>query len=201
MYGYVLVNIVYYCNVYVMCILRCVRIGLACGASGIVVYISMAGNRRSLKNGLTPKQNKFTSIVLEQIKEKGEMNLTEAAMQSYNVSNKNVAGVIGNENINNPKIKQTLEEALSSAGLSIEEAIGNLNSIAKAENVKITGDQKLKANIEILKLHGVYPMHGKGLQNKTKKTVTRTLSYDEAKAQLTMSQTEVSSFVSEAEID
>ena len=110
-----------------------------------------------LENGLTPKQQKFTNIVLKQIKETGETNLTKAALQSYDTTDYGTARMIGSENLTKPTIKQTIQEALESVGLTSHAIADNLKHFANARPEKISADVALKGNIELLKLIGAYP--------------------------------------------
>lgn len=157
------------------------------------------GNRRTLKNGLTPKQQKFTNIVLKQIADTGEVNGTEAAAQTYPVKNRKTASAIGAENLNKPAIKEQIEIALNKQGLTPDLLLSNIGKIATAEPEKVTGETVLKSNIELLKLLGAYPEKNGGKFSFTVKQNVQNFSFSEAKQKLSEFTSESSEFVSDAD--
>jgi hypothetical protein len=158
------------------------------------------GNARKLKNGLTPKQNKFKNVVLEQIATTGQPNLTEAAMKVYDVKDRDVARKLGSENMAKPDVKEQIDKALEVAGLSFETSFKEIGKIAQADGVKITGEQKLKANIEIIKLLGGYPGQkgSKGATNIQNNYIN--IGFSEAKKELDKIDSNNKDFIQEAEL-
>lgn len=117
----------------------------------------MPESQNLLPSGLTPKQQKFTNIVVKQIIETGKPNLVQAALQTYDTKSYSAAGVSGHENLKNPKVKATILEALDEVGLTNKVLAKNLKYFANARPKKISADVALKGNIELLKLVGAYP--------------------------------------------
>lgn len=101
---------------------------------------------------LTLKQRRFINGYIEN---KG--NGTFAALDSYDVKNHNTAHAIASENLRKPTIREAIEEALRSNGLSVDVIAGNIGELANSKPEKISGDVVLKANVELLKLSGAYP--------------------------------------------
>lgn len=111
------------------------------------------GREARINGKLTKKQTLFIKRISE------GKSTTEAALDAYNTDSTNVARVIASENLSKPTVRQALEEVLSSQGLSLDTIVGNLGEIANAKVDKISGEVKLKANTELLKLYdaNVYP--------------------------------------------
>lgn len=119
---------------------------------------------------LTLKQQLF---VEEFIKSK---NATSAVLKVYNVKNKNVAAVIGSENLRKPNIKQYVSELLARQGYDAKrhsELILNGARATKKDcsSGEITPDWQARYKfIDMLnKISDIYPNH---------KTVTTKLSDD-----------------------
>lgn len=110
-----------------------------------------------LKNGLTPKQNKLQTILLQQIKETGETNLSQAGLQVYNTDNRKVAHEIAKDAMESTGMKERIDKAMETAGLTPSLILDNLKDLAVREVDKVSADVKLKTNIELLKLMGAYP--------------------------------------------
>lgn len=115
------------------------------------------GGQKKMKNGLTPKENAFTQKVLEQVKNGESPNLTEAAMQVYDTKDRASAGQIGHEKLKKLEIREQIEQAMESQGLSMDVVLREMKQIATSTPTKITGDTKLRSLIEITKLLGGYP--------------------------------------------
>lgn len=109
------------------------------------------GREAKLVGELTIKQYTFVANIL-----KGK-TATQAAMSSYNVKNIHVAKVIASENLSKPYIRDEINKALRSNGVSIEMVARNFVYIANAIPRKISGEVKLKASIELAKILGMYP--------------------------------------------
>lgn len=109
------------------------------------------GREARISNRLTRKQNTFVKGIL------GGQSATQAAMVAYDVSNTKTASVIASENLTKPNIKEALEAALSSNGLTLDIITGNIGNLANSKPEKVSSDAVLKANVELLKLHGAYP--------------------------------------------
>lgn len=109
------------------------------------------GREARINQKLTRKQTMFVKQLAD------GKSATQAAMVAYNVSNPKTASVIASQNLNKLSIREALEEALSSNGLSLSIITSNLGSLANSKPEKVSGDTVLKANVELLKLHGAYP--------------------------------------------
>lgn len=109
------------------------------------------GREAKINNKLTRKQDIFIKGIL------CGQSATQAALTAYNTDNPNIAKVIASENLTKPNIREALNAALSSQGLTLDVIVGNLGDIATSKPEKVTGDTVLKANVELLKLHGAYP--------------------------------------------
>jgi hypothetical protein len=142
------------------------------------------GRARTLKNGLTPKENAFKNKILEQIATTGTPNATQAAMDVYDVKNRATANAIAGDKLQKASIQEEIQKALENNGLSVELAAKEIGTIAQAQPRFITGDQKLKANIEILKLLGAYPGKNQGKKTINFNQTVVNLSFDEAKQKL-----------------
>lgn len=111
----------------------------------------MGREAKLYKNKLTRKQVAFIKGVAS------GRTPTESAMEVYNAKSKRVATSIASENLTKPSIREAIDNALSSQGLSLSVIMGNLGEMANSKPERISGDTKLKANMEILKLIGAYP--------------------------------------------
>ncbi len=108
------------------------------------------GRQIKLKNNLTPRQFIFVKSLL-----KGNSGL-QSALRAYNTTDPNVAKVIASQNLRKLNIKEYIREVLNSHGLSVSALIENLRQIAFSRPESINSATKLEANIELLKLWGVY---------------------------------------------
>lgn len=115
------------------------------------------GKTRRLPNGLTQKENALKNKVLEQIHAGKPINQTEAAMQVYDTNDRKAAGKIASEVLAKQDIKEEIEQALTTSGLTPSFVTQEIKKIAAAEAIKITGDVKLRSLMEIAKLLGMYP--------------------------------------------
>lgn len=109
------------------------------------------GREAKITNRLTRKQNSFVKGILS------GQSATQAAVTAYNVRDTKTASVIASENLTKPNIKEALEEALSSQGLTLGVITGNIGNLANSKPEKVSSDAVLKANVELLRLHGAYP--------------------------------------------
>lgn len=109
------------------------------------------GREAKINNKLTRKQAVFVRELAS-----GRSG-TQAAMVAYDVGDSKTASVIASQNLNKLSIREALEEALRSNGLSLSVITGNLGNLANSKPEKISGDTVLKANSELLKLMGAYP--------------------------------------------
>lgn len=109
------------------------------------------GKEAKINNKLTRKQIVFVRELAD-----GKSG-TQAAMVAYDVGNAKTASVIASQNLNKLSIREALEEALRSNGLSLSVITSNLGNLANSKPDKISGDTVLKANVELLKLQGAYP--------------------------------------------
>jgi phage terminase small subunit len=158
------------------------------------------GRQVKLSNKLTLKQQKFTKKVIEQIAKDGTINGTQAALETYDTKDQAVAGQIAYENMKKPDVKEQIEKAAELAGLSFETSMKEIGKIAQFEAVKITGEQKLKANIEIIKILGGYPGQkgSKGTTNIQNNYIN--MGYSEAKKELGKIDSNNKDFIQEAEL-
>lgn len=108
------------------------------------------GREAKTHNQLTKKQDSFVKGILS------GKTPTQSAMAIYDVSNPKTASVIASENLTKPNIREALEESLRTSGLSLSVITGNIGNLANAKPEKISGDTVLRANIELMKLHGAY---------------------------------------------
>lgn len=96
--------------------------------------------------GLTLRQNSFVKKYIE------FANATEAAAQVYNVKNRNVAGVIGWENLRKHKVVEAINVSLEA---------GQVSPVSVAQTIKQvmingTARQQLRAIEIYLKAIGAY---------------------------------------------
>lgn len=153
------------------------------------------GPTNRLPNGLTPKQNKFVAKVLQNVATTGELKATEAALETYNTTDTDVARDIGGENLRKPAIKEAIEKALADSGLIPSLILPELGAIAKAEVSNITGDTKLRALDMILKLQGAYPNQSKPVLGHSVSLTFQSINFNEAKEQLKTLDSELSEFI------
>jgi hypothetical protein len=156
------------------------------------------GPRRKKKNGLTPKQDAFTQKLVEQIAATGETNGTQAAMEVYDVKDKQTAGQIAYENLKKPEIKKTLEQALSDNGGNLNQITKNITTIANSQAAKLSGDTILKANIEILKLTGHYPTNKTVKTTRTMRETINGITFEQARTELTQVSSEADEFLKDS---
>lgn len=157
--------------------------------------MAQKGKSVLLPNGLTPKQNQFKNKVIEQIKAGKNPNGTEAAIQTYDTTDRNTANAIASENLANPIIRKSIKDELEAIGLSREKLIGNLGKIATIPVTKASADTIVKINLELLKL--TEPRRGEGGVHNTVNMIN--ISFSEAKKQLEVMNGETEGFLSEAE--
>ena len=97
---------------------------------------------------LTIKQRKFIS---EYVK---TGNGTQSALTAYKTTPMTAAN-IASENLNKPQIVEEIDRILKVNNFSLEENIKSVASIAvQKPETRITADQILKANLELLRLRG-----------------------------------------------
>lgn len=151
------------------------------------------GRESVIHSKLTRKQLAFVKRLLA-----GE-SATQAALATYNAKNKKIAASIAHENLNKPDIKSFIAIALSSQGLSVSALVSNIGNIATSIPEKISGETKLKANIELLKLMGVYPDKRGNIATSSFQSKFQSLTYDEAKIQLKQLELEMKELVADIE--
>lgn len=101
---------------------------------------------------LSIKQRLFTQKYIQY-----NGNGTQAALDAYDTQSPAVAHSIAAENLRKPTIREALEEALCPQGLTLSQITENLGELANTRPVKVSADTVLRANVELLKLHGAYP--------------------------------------------
>lgn len=127
---------------------------------------------------LTTKQSTFLREII-----RGK-NATQAALTAYQTKNVNSAKVIGSRLLTSVNIKEALEEALRSQGLTLDVLTKNIGELANAIPAKVSGETVLKANIELLKLHGAYPDKKSYQYQLSIQGRIKDMSYSEAKEEL-----------------
>lgn len=150
------------------------------------------GREAKTRNKLTRKQNNFVKGILS------GNNPTQSAMAAYDVEDSKTASVIASQNLNKLSIREALEEALRSSGLSLSVITGNLGQLANTKPEKISGDTVLKANVELLKLHGVYPDKKSFQFSYSVKEKISSMSYQEVKKEVAKLDAELKEFLEEA---
>lgn len=155
---------------------------------------------RKLRNGLTPKQNAFTKVVVKQIVEKGEINLTQAALEVYDTNSAKSASVIASNNLGIVSVREQIDKALSSSGLGVDAIVDNMKNLACATPEKISADVVLKSNIELLKLHGAYPSTKHTQVNLSLRSQISSLSFAEAKERYEKLHSEINELLIDSEL-
>lgn len=150
------------------------------------------GREAKINKKLTGKQLAFVKRIVE------GQSATQAVLATYNTKDKRVAASIAHENLNKPDIKEALEEALSSQGLSLSTIVSNIGDLARSKPEKISAETKLKANIELLKLMGAYP-DKRSTPTSSYYSKIQSLTYDEAKMQLKQLEVEMNELVADIE--
>lgn len=133
------------------------------------------GREAKIHNKLTKKQDAFVKGILS------GKNPTQSVMAVYDVSNSKTASVIASQNLNKLSIREVLDAALSSQGLSLSAITSNLGNLANSKPEKVSGDTVLKANVELLKLHGAYPDKKSFQVSYSMKHELSSLSFEELK--------------------
>lgn len=136
------------------------------------------GREGRIRNKLTRKQTAFIKSILS------GKSLTQSAMIAYDVSNSKSASVIASQNLNKLSIREALDEALRSQGLTLDILTKNIGDLANATPAKVSGETVLKANIELLKLSGAYPDRKSYHYKMTIQDRIKGMSYAEAKTEL-----------------
>lgn len=129
-------------------------------------------------NKLTTKQTIFAREII-----KGS-NATQAALAAYQTNNVNSAKVIGSRLLTSVNVKEALEEALRSQGLTLDVLTKNIGDLASTIPAKVSGETVLKANIELLKLSGAYPDKKSYQYQMSIQGRINNMSYSEAKEEL-----------------
>lgn len=150
------------------------------------------GREAKINNKLTRKQNVFVNELVN------GKSATQAALAAYNTNDPNTAKVIASENLTKPNIREALEEGLRTSGLSLSVITNNLGKLANAKPEKISGDTVLKANIELLKLHGAYPDKKSFQFNYSVKEKINNMSYQEVKEEMARLDVELKELLEEA---
>lgn len=150
------------------------------------------GREAKTHNKLTRSQDSFVKGIVS------GKNPTQSAMAAYDVSNPKTASVIASQNLNKLSIREALEEALSSNGLSLSSITSNLGSLANTKPDKVSGDTVLKANVELLKLHGAYPDKKSFQFSYSVKDKIESMSFQELKAEVVKLDTDLKELLEEA---
>ena len=113
--------------------------------------------KKLLDNGLTQQQNKFKDNIVEQVKSGKKVNLTQAALNSYNTTDPHTAATIANDNMNIPDIREEIQKALKENNLTVSGILGNFGRLANHKPEKISADAVLRANQDLAKIFNLYP--------------------------------------------
>lgn len=123
---------------------------------GILSFI-MSAKKKPQK--LTVKQKLF---IKEYVKTNG--NATEASMRVYDVKDRRIGAVIGNQNMDKPAIRSKIEEALQIANYEPHVTISNLMGVEeKSKEARPTVADGLKASELLLKLSGAFTNQSKSI--------------------------------------
>lgn len=150
------------------------------------------GREAKINNRLTRKQTVFVNELAN------GKSATQAALVAYNTNDPNTAKVIASENLTKPNIREALEESLRAGGLSLSVITNNIGELANSKPEKISGDVKLKANIELLRLYGVYPSTKYSNVNINLKGNIKDLNFKEVKEELKVIDSELEEVLKEA---
>lgn len=164
------------------------------------IIVGMSGQTKKLttlsKKGLTLPQTKLVESITRQIKERGKPNLSHAGLQAFDTINPVSAGIMASQALAIPSVKDALEESLARNGLSLDETLTRINKIAGRDDVKITGDQVLKANLALLKLHTTKLAKGNSLIGRANVV---NFNFNEAKEKLEELNTDSSKLLGDVE--
>lgn len=139
------------------------------------------GREGKINKKLTTKQTVFVREII-----KGS-NATQAALAAYQTDNVNSAKVIGSRLLTNVNIQESIDELLRSEGLSPSVLAKNIGNLANSIPQKVSGETVLKANVELLKLQGVYPNNKVTVQRNfmtEKRAWFESLSMEDAKEEV-----------------
>lgn len=150
------------------------------------------GREAKINNKLTRKQAVFVNELVN-----GKSG-TQAAMAAYDVFNSKTASVIASQNLNKLSIREVLEEAMSKNGITPDLITSEIKSLATKQVDKISGDVKLKANIELLKLMGAYPGTKHANLNVNIKAGIKNLTMSQIKEELKVIDVELEEVLGEA---
>lgn len=82
---------------------------------------------------------------------------TTAALQVYDTDNYKTASSISSENLEKPRVIETIEQIAANQGITADKILSNFNKIAVVEPEKVTAEAIIKANIEMAKILRLYP--------------------------------------------
>lgn len=136
------------------------------------------GREARIHNKLTRKQNNFVKGILS------GKTPTQSVMAAYDVEDSKTASVIASQNLNKLSIRGVLDEAFRSNGLTLSLVTSNLGALANSKPENVSGDVKLKANVELLKLMGAYPGSKSVQVSYSIKDQIGSMSYQEIKHEL-----------------
>lgn len=154
-----------------------------------------------LSNGLTPKQEKLKTVTLEQIAKTGKVNLTQVGLEVFNTTNRESARVMATQELQNPTIREIVEQALTKNGLTPDTITNAIKDIAVSKVEKVSADTKLNANIQLLKLWGAYPGTKHSNLNINIKGDINKMNFTEAKEALKKLRTDNNSLLQDIESD
>lgn len=157
------------------------------------------GRKITLKNGLTPRENAFKDVVLKQIAQDGEVNATAAAMEVYNPKNRGTAKTIGYEVMSKPHVKEEIQRALESEGLTASKIIKNIGNMANATPDSYPANVVLKSNQDLLRIMGGYPDSKKPNISLNLTAKIKNMGYDEAKVLYDQLNSEVNELIKDSE--
>lgn len=100
---------------------------------------------------LSIKQKRFVAKLVETGRP------VEAALSSYDTSDRKVASSIAHDLLDKPNVQEELQRALKKTGATLESIIDNVSRIAHETDIRPSADTVLKANEHLLKLYNAYP--------------------------------------------
>ena len=96
-------------------------------------------------------------------------------------------------------MREAIEEVLRSKGMSLDTIMANIGILANSKVEKVSGEVKLKANIELLKLLGAYTDQKNRTFSTSIKQEIQSLTFDEAKKKLQLITQQTEEFLKETE--
>jgi len=150
--------------------------------------------------GIMPKGDKLTFkqklFVQKYVENKG--NGTQTALQVYDTTNPKIAQSIATENLSKPLIKESIDQIAAKQGITHSTILDTFKDLATRKVDKVSADAKLKANIEMAKVLGMYPSTKHARLNINLKGSVKDMNYQEVKNELKVIDDELATVMNEA---